>query len=143
MSQFQKAMLVVLVVTVGVWGCAQGSSGKAAAERVRTLEQKVTLLEEDFRAAASARDQFRKKLGESEQLTAQLKQEVEALRVVVKERDELRVTLRTRTQERDALSAQFDGFRKSLRDLLGQMDAAAKTATPPITTVSQPKGPNL
>ena len=142
MNQFQKALLFLLVVMLGIWGCAQGS-GVSSADRIRALETKVTRLEEDFRAAATARDQFRKKLGETEQIAAQLKEEVDALRPVVKERDEIRMQLKARTQERDAVMIQFDGFRKSLRDLLGQMDAAAKSTSPPVTTVSQTKGPSL
>ena len=142
MNQFHKMSLVLVVVMLGIWGCAQGPS---SAERVKSLEAKVTRLEEDFRAAAAARDQFRKKLGETEQLAAQLKQDLDALQPVIKERDDLRVHLKTRTQERDTVAAQFDGFRKSLKELVGQMEAiGSKTAAPSgITTVSQPKGPSL
>lgn len=142
MTQIQKALLVLLVVLVGIWGCAQGTSGSASAEKIKTLETKVNRLEEDVRAAAAARDQFRKKLNESEQMAAQLKQDLDALLPVLKERDDLRVQLRTRTQERDAVTTQFDGFRRTLKDLIGQMEATEKTAAP-ATTVSQPKVPNL
>jgi septal ring factor EnvC (AmiA/AmiB activator) len=143
MNHLQKGLLILLLVMLGIWGCAQGSSGAASAEKIKLLEQKVSRLEEDFRAAAAARDQLRKKLADAEQVTAQLKDEVEALRPVVKERDDLRVQLKARTQERDAVTTQFDGVRKSLREILGQMDAATKSNTPPVTTVSQVKGPAL
>jgi len=64
----------------------------------------------------------------------QLRQELDTLK---KERDELRA-------QRDAVTGQFDVFRKNLKDLIGQTEAAmAKPAAPPVTTVSQPKGPNL
>ena len=66
MSQFQKAMLVLLVVMVGIWGCAQGRSGSSSADKIKALESKVNRLEEDFRAAATARDQFRSKVTEAE-----------------------------------------------------------------------------
>ncbi len=98
-------------------------------------------LEEDFRRAAAARDQFRKKLNENEQATTQLRQEFDVLQ---KDRDQLRAQLKTRTAERDSVAGQFDVFRKSLKDLIGQTEAAlAKPPAPPIITVSQPKGPNL
>ncbi len=139
MTQVQRALIVLLVATLGIWGCAQGPG--ASAEKVKALEGKVARLEEDFRAAAAARDQFRKKLNENEQATAQLRQEFDVLQ---KDRDQLRAQLKTRTAERDSVAGQFDVFRKSLKDLIGQTEAAmSKPSAPPITTVSQPKGPNL
>src|SRR5713101_8479054 len=103
MTQLQKGLIVMLVVLVGIWGCAQGTSGSTSAEKIKSLETKVNRLDEDFRAAAAARDQYRKKLTDAEQATAQLKIEVEALQLVVKERDELRVQLKTRTTELTAV----------------------------------------
>ena len=127
MSSYQKALMVLVVAAVGIWGCAQGPAGGASAEKIRALESKNNRLEEDFKAAANARDQFRKKLAETEQ-----------------EREELQVKLRTRTTERDALAQQFDVFRKSLKDLIGQTEAAlTKPAAPPATTVTRAKAPNL
>src|SRR5262245_10069463 len=127
MSSYQKALIVLVVAAVGIWGCAQGPAGGTSAEKVRTLEAKYNRLEEDFKAAASARDQFRKKLAETEQ-----------------EREELQVKLRARTTERDSLTQQFDIFRKSLKDLIGQTEAAlAKPATPPATVTRAVKAPNL
>ena len=132
MTQVQRALVVLLVATLGILGCAQGSGGSA--EKLKNLEAKVARLEEDFRGAAAARDQFRTKLAETEQLAVQLRQELDTLK---KERDELRA-------QRDAVTGQFDVFRKNLKDLIGQTEAAmAKPAAPPVTTVSQPKGPNL
>jgi hypothetical protein len=43
---------------------------------------------------------------------------------VVKERDDLRVQLKVRTTERDQVSNQYEQFRKSLRDLVGQAESA-------------------
>ena len=71
-------------------------------------------MEDDFRAATTARDQFRKKLADTESTATQLRQEIEALQLVVKERDDLRVQLKSKTAELDGVSQQFDGFR-SLR----------------------------
>lgn len=142
MTSTQKLLAVALLATVGIWGCAQGPNGSA--ERIKALETKVSRLEDDFKTAAAARDQYKKKLSSAEETIAQLRQEVDALQIVVKERDELKVLLKTRTSERDQVAVQFDGFRKNLRELLGQMDAAtAKPQTPAVTPVSQPKRPNL
>ena len=144
MNPYQKVLAVLTVMLVGIWGCAQKPVGNASAEKARGLEAKVARLEEDFRAATAARDQFRKKLGEAEAITAQYRQEVESLQPVVKERDDLQALLKARTTERDHMAIQFDGFRKSLKDLLGATEATIiKPALPTATTVSKPKGPNL
>jgi chromosome segregation ATPase len=144
MTYYQKALAVLVVAVLGIWGCAQGPAGGATAEKVRNLEAKMTRLEDDFRAATAARDQFRKKLADAEAMCAQLREEVAALRPVVKERDELQVQLKARTTERDNLTQQFDGFRKSLKDLIGQTEAAlSRPAAPSTTTVSKSKVPNL
>ncbi len=142
MSDYTKAFAVVVLSALGIWGCAQGPTGSASIEKLKQLELKVARLEDDFRAATAARDQFRKKLAESEAQAAELRAEVETLRPVVAERDELRQQLRQRTAERDQVTQQFEGFRKSLRDLLGQMDAAAK-AQPNVTTVSSATPPKF
>jgi chromosome segregation ATPase len=141
MTNTHKVLIVTLLAAVGIWGCSQNSSGSL--ERIRALESKVNRLDEEFKTAAAARDLYKKKLTAAEETIAQLRQEVDALQVVVKERDELKVQLKSRTAERDQVAGQFDGFRKNLRDLLGQMDAAAKPVSPPVTQVSQPKRPNL
>lgn len=143
MTNTQKVLAVALIAVVGIWGCAQSGSGSA--EKIKALESKVNRLDEEFKAAAAARDQYKKKLATAEETIAQLRQEVDALQLVVKERDDLKVQLTNRTAERDQLALQFDGFRKSLRDLLGQMDSAAvsKPATPKVTPVSRTKRGDL
>lgn len=141
MTQLQKALIVLAVATLGIWGCAQGPAGSASAEKIKVLEAKMNRLEEDFRAAAAARDQFRKKLTETEQASALLKQDLDT---VTKERDDTAALLKARTAERDLASTQFDAFRKNLKELLGQTEAAlAKPAKPNVTTVSKPKGSSL
>lgn len=141
MTQLQKALVVLGVVLVGIWGCAQGTGGSASAEKIKSLEAKVGRLDEDFRAAAAARDQYRKKLADAEQTTAQLKQDVAALQLVVKERDDLLVQLKNRTADLAALNGHFETFRKNLKDLIGQTEAAMTppAAGTPGTTVSLPK----
>ena len=46
---------------------------------------------------------------------------------VEKERDDLKVQLRAKLNERDTVQAQYDGFRKNMKELMGQADAAAAT----------------
>lgn len=139
MTQYQKALAVMVVAVLGIWGCAQGPASPG--EKVKSLEAKVSRLEEDFKAAAAARDQFKKKLVDSENLSAQMRQELDAIQ---KERDELRTLVKARTTERDNLSNQFETFRKNLKDLIGQTEAAlAKPASPPTATVTESKVPNL
>jgi septal ring factor EnvC (AmiA/AmiB activator) len=141
MSDYTKAFAVVVLSVLGIWGCAQGPTASASLEKIKQLEQKITRLEDDFRAATAARDQFRKKLTEAERLVADLRAEVEALRPVVAERDELRNQLKVRTAERDQVTQQFESFRKSLKELVGQMESATKPQ-PGVTTVSNAKNSN-
>ena len=75
------------------------------------LAAKSGRLETDYRAATAARDQLRQQLTQAEE-------HVQKLQVVVKERDELKVLLA-------ATQGQFEQFRKSIKALLGQAEAAA------------------
>src|SRR5438132_12759155 len=103
MSQAQKALSVLVVACLGLWGCARGAAnGHASAERIRALENKIAKLEDDFRSVVTTREQLRKQLATAEQERAQLGEQVEKLQAAFKERDELRQQLATRTSERDA-----------------------------------------
>jgi chromosome segregation ATPase len=127
MSGVNKALVVAIVATLGLWGCARGPvNGPGAAERIKSLESKVAKLEDDFRAVAAARDQFRQKLVVADNQRKE----------VAKDRDDLRKQLTARTTERDTLQTQYDQFRKGLRDLLGQMDTAAAGSNQPITAAA-------
>ncbi len=148
MTRAKKVMVVLIVATLGIWGCAQGqapSSSAGLTERIKALEAKNAKLEDDFRAAAAVRDQVRKKLAaaeEQEQLLRQEKQAAEQARLaaeqqakgVVQERDELKQQLTARTTERDTLITQYELFRKSIRELLGQAEAAIPKASEPSVT---------
>lgn len=122
---------MVLVAAAGLWGCAQGPSGHAQAERVKGLEAKCAKLEEDYRAVAAARDQIRKK-------TADLEAEVAQLRAVVKERDELRHQVTARTGERDLLQQRCDRLKKGIQELLGQDEALLAPAGGPAAPAAAP-----
>ncbi len=141
MTRSGKALSVMLVALVGLWGCARGPVGQSAqAERIRSLESKCARLEDDYRAVASARDQARKQLATLETEKANLLTEKQS---VVTERDSLRQQIATRTNERDNLKVRCERMKKGLQELLGQDDAllpapAAPTATSNITTVVIP-----
>jgi septal ring factor EnvC (AmiA/AmiB activator) len=138
MSRAQGALSVLVVACLGLWGCARGAAtGHANAERIRGLESKIAKLEEDFRAVVAVREQLRKQLTAAEQERTQLSQQVETLQAVVKERDQLRQQLTIRTTERDGLQSQFDQFRKGIRTLLGQSEAAGAGNTSPVASASE------
>ena len=110
MNRATRAAAVLFVSLLGLWGCAQGPTATAQAERIKSLEAKTARLEADFRAAAAARDQLRQELVEAQ--------------VVAKERDDLRVQLKLRITERDQVAAQYDTFRKSIKELVGQAETS-------------------
>jgi septal ring factor EnvC (AmiA/AmiB activator) len=114
MNRATQAAAVLMISVLGLWGCAQGPTATAQAERIKSLEAKCARLEADFRAAAEARDQFRQRLTQTE----------EHDQTVVKERDELKTQLKMRTGERDQVAMQYDTFRQSIKDLIGQADAS-------------------
>src|ERR1700687_2218733 len=58
MSRANKALVLLVVAALGLWGCAQGPANSA--EKIKALEGKVVNLEEDYKAAASARDAIKK-----------------------------------------------------------------------------------
>ena len=131
MTRANRALAVLIVAAFGLWGCAQGpANGNANAERIKTLEAKCAKLEDDYRAVAAARDQMRKKTNELEETRGKMKVELEQLQPLVKENEDIKVQLTSRTNERDNLVTQFDVFRKSIRNLLGQAEAALPAAAP-------------
>jgi chromosome segregation ATPase len=136
MTRANKALVVMVIGVLGLWGCAQGPAGGSSAtlERIKALESKCTKLEDDYRAVASARDQLRKRLATAEEERARVQQELNVRQGVVKERDELK-------QQLAASQGQFDQFRKSLRTLLGQAEAAA-SAAPPATAATEAAASN-
>jgi TolA-binding protein len=138
MSRVHKALIVLVVAALGVWGCAQGPVPQGAAghsKKIETLETRYAQKEDECRALAAARDQVRKKLAVVEEQRLLTLKELEQQKVVQQERDELRQQLQNRTSERDALQGQFDQFRKAVRSLLQQADTAATTgpSLPPVS----------
>jgi len=138
MIRANKALWLVLVLlTVGLLGCAQGSGPAAGSARLRDLEVRHAKLEEDYAAALAARDQARKQVTALQQESTALRQQ---LAHAARERAELRQQLTTRTSERDALQNSLTQFSKDLHALVGRVDAAAGVQTgQPVAT----EGPTL
>ena len=124
MTCAKKALGILLVATVGIWGCAESANPNANQDRLRALELKNAKLEDDFRTAAAVRDQLRRRVGSLEDEQRQTKTELDRqIQGLLRERDAFRQELAQRTTERDALYAQFDQFRHGLQNLLGQTEA--------------------
>ena len=145
MTRYHKAVGVFLVTVFGLWGCARGpaTNGNTSNDKVRALEAKTAKLEEDLKNALASKDQLRKKLSDSEDAQNQLQHEIERINTMVKERDNM---IKTRTTERDLVQTQYESFRKNLKELLGQAEAALPNAKSPVRGVastSEPIGPPL
>ena len=139
MTSGKKALLILMLTTLlGLWGCTQGGSSTSASARLRELEARSARLEDDYKTAAAARDQARKKVTLLEEQRAQLAQQVEQLQKVAKERDELRTQLTTRAAERDALQASLVQFSRDLQSLATKVDQAAQAGGSAAPLLSPP-----
>jgi chromosome segregation ATPase len=135
MSRADHALILLTLSVVGIWGCAQNQTpGPSTSERLRALEVKNAKLEDDFKAVASTRDQLRKRLASAEQSQQHLQAQLDDLQKVTKERDSLREQLTSRTAERDSLTTQLAHFRKGLKDLIGEVEAALPHESESVTT---------
>ncbi len=133
MTHSHKVLGFLLVAVLGIYGCARNPAAGTGSDR--TAEAKVQRLEEDFRAAAAARDSFRQRLAQAEQKQADLQRQFDqATAAAAAERtakDAVQADLRARTTERDTLQVQYDGFRRTIRDVLGQAETALANPTAP------------
>jgi uncharacterized coiled-coil DUF342 family protein len=107
---------IFAITLLTMWGWSNSSSRAALMDRVKSLEDKTTRLDTELRGVIVIRDQAKQQLAKAET-------HIQKLQQVVKERDELRVQLQLRTTERDQVLAQYDEFRKSIKDAVGQADS--------------------
>jgi outer membrane murein-binding lipoprotein Lpp len=137
MSCAKKALMVVALTTLfGLWGCTQSAPPNSPSARLRELEAKNARLEDDYKAAVTARDQARKKATALEEQQAQLTLQLEQLQRLAKERDDYRQQAAVRTAERDAFQAQLVQFGRELQNLAQKIDQAAQShGNPPVTQV--------
>ena len=129
MARSHKIVGFLFVVLLGAYGCAKGPGSSASTGNSPTGTAKVQKLEDDYRGALAARDQYRQKLAAAEeqakQKQAHLEQQLEQARAAAAaERDALKAEVKARAGERDALQAQYEGFRNTLRELVGTADTA-------------------
>jgi TolA-binding protein len=145
MSRNGKALIVLMVAALGLWGCAQNpmSQAPAHAERIRSLEAKCVKLEDDYRAVASERDKLRKQTASLEtenirleKVRLQMQKEMDHLKLAMQERDQLRLVVEARTGERDALQSRCEKMKKGLQALIGQDDAMLPSPGNPAAPVS-------
>lgn len=142
MTRAKHALIAMVVAVIGSWGCARSTPPTTAVhhlDRLKMLETKNAKLEEDFRAAAVARDQLRKQLADAQTHQRQMRADWdEQARTLTREREELRREVAQRTGERDAMGVQYEQFRKSIRELLGQAETALSRPVdqPPVTTAN-------
>jgi hypothetical protein len=136
MTRAHKVLGFLLVAILGIYGCARvpggGPGGNTAA-----LEAKVQRLEEDFRAAAASRDSFRQQFLAAEDRLGRTQRALEQANATTARERQDRDVLKA---ERDALQTQYETFRKSIKDLLGQAESALNTPapTPVVSASSQP-----
>jgi septal ring factor EnvC (AmiA/AmiB activator) len=158
MTRAGKVLTLFIVVALGIWGCSKGPGGHPAAqtERVKALEAKCAKLEEDYRAAASSRDQARKQAGlldqeraQWDEQRAQLQKDLDAQkglvrelqRTLVRERDSYKQQLELRTNERDHMQMRCERLKKGLQSLIGQDDAMIGPSLSPATLASPASSP--
>ncbi len=124
-----QALGFLFVTTLGLYGCAKPAKDVSEAEPAPPTV-KAQKIEVDFRAAVVARDQARQKLAAAEEehakIQGELRRQLEQARAAAAaEKDALAFEVKARTGERDAVNAQYEAFRKNLKDLLGTADTSA------------------
>ena len=134
MSRSRQALGVVIVALFGLWGCSRAPSNDNpnTADKLRAVEQKLARLEDDFRAASSARDQLSKKLLAAE----------EARTALTKQVDRLHSDVNARTAERDQVTGQYKTLRDGIKDLLAKVEGESKpdgSPTAPVIPVANNK----
>ena len=136
MSSRSRHAVGVLIVTVfGLWGCSRAPSadgGAATADKLKAVEAKLARLEDDFRAAASARDQLSKKLIAAEEARVALQVQLDRTTREAKAKEE---QLQARTAERDQAAGQYRALTDELKGLLSKAENGMKPESSPAVPV--------
>jgi len=143
MKRILRGWIIILAGALCIWGCTQSSgTNNVKAEKLKSVEEKLSKLEDENKSVALARDQLRKKLIETEEQKVKLQRQMEELKnTTIRERDELKSQLAARTTERDSVQVQFDLIRKSLRNILNQADTiSASFPQRQVADGTQPSG---
>ncbi len=140
----QIVSLLFVGCIVGLWGCAKGTDGSnVSSDKIKQVETKLARLEDDFRAAASARDQLQKKLAAAAEAQALMQAELNKLSKDVKDKDD---QIQKRTAERDLLETNYTNFRKGLKELIAKAEEGTSgSPTLPVipTSNKKPEVPTL
>ena len=142
MNRAHKALIVMVVVLVGIWGCSQSDSKPVSSkhlDKIKTLEAKFATLEQDCQAAQADRDQLKLRVADLEKERTRLQKVAETSKAVAQERDDLKALVTTRTTERDSYQGQLEELRKGIRTLLIRVDAALAPADQSQKTSSLPQ----
>jgi chromosome segregation ATPase len=133
MTRSHKVLGFLLIAVLGIYGCARGPAG-ASGDKHAALEAKVQRLEEDFRAAAAARDSFRQKLVAAEEQQGRLQRQLDQDRAATaREREDLQGQVKARTAERDHFQSQYGNFIKTLKEQLEKAETAMNPPASPST----------
>lgn len=134
---FLPAMLILSAVILGCTKPQSASSLAPAPTVDKSLEAKIARLEADLKKANE----------DIAKLSAQQRLDQSKLGLVEKERDSLKLSLKDRTSERDIAANKLETFRKNVKDLLGQMEAATAQPFKPmpesITVLPPPVVPGV
>lgn len=143
MSRSHKIIGFLIVAGLGIYGCARVPTAEnTGSDKNPSLQAKAQRLEEDYRAVAASRDQFRQKLQAAEERQSQLQRQLdEARAAAAAEREALKAEIKSRTTERDTVVVQYEAFRKNLKELLAQ--AEGTLASPPLPTITTSPAPAL
>jgi len=130
MTRSHKVLGFLLVAVLGIYGCARGPA--TASGGSGGLEAKVQRLEEDFRAAAAARDSFRQKLLAAEEQQGRLQRQLEQDRAAAaQEREALTAQVKARTAERDHFQTQYGNFLRSIKEQIDKAETAMNAGPSP------------
>jgi chromosome segregation ATPase len=136
MNHSKLILLLLIVASAGVWGCARQAGSSPGLARLRDLEDRNAKLERDYQAVLKQRDQTRADLATLSEKCANLTTELDQLRVVAQERDDLRRQVAALTTERNNVQTTLTQFTKELQQLLGRMEST--TANAPAPAAIQP-----
>jgi len=144
MTRSYKVLGFMLVTLLGLYGCAKAPTEVVEVENSATIAR-VKKLEEDYRSALAAREQLRQKLTTAEvehaAVQGQLRKQLEETKATAAaEKEALKNEVKNRTGERDALNAQYETFRKSLKELLGSADGAVGALNLPAPKPAADRG---
>jgi hypothetical protein len=157
LSGAAKLAAVVLVVSLGIWGCARRPDNGSQGDRIRSLEGKCVKREQDYLTVSKALDKAQRALKRVQEEASRLQREAAEKESLLKERDELRKLaqdvqverdrltrtlaqrtsereelqqqLSLRTSERDSVAGRLERVRRGLQSLMAQDELPPESGT--------------